>query len=111
MLSEVYERIVIPQAVLDELQRNETQAAVRQWIANRSDWIEVQQASMAHDAALEELGARRARGAIALAELLKASTGLLGERIARQEASRLELVCDRNIRPLRQGSRSVAGSI
>ena len=87
VLREVYGQIVIPQAVLDEMQRGETPVAVRQWIANRPDWIEVQQVSMAHDVALEELGAGE-REAIALAEQLGASAIILDERIARQEASR-----------------------
>lgn len=90
VLREVYRQIVIPQAVLNELQRSETPIAVSEWITNRPDWIEVQQISMAHDdddVALIKLGAGE-REAIVLAEPLGASAIVLDERIARQEASR-----------------------
>jgi predicted nucleic acid-binding protein len=87
VLREIYGRIVIPQAVIDELQHDETPAIVRRWIANRPEWLEVRQISIAGDVALEELGAGE-REAIALAEQLGASAIILDERAARQEASR-----------------------
>jgi len=91
VLHEVYGRIVIPQAVIDELQHDETPAIVRQWIANHPEWLEVRQVSIAHDVALEELGAGE-REAIVLAEQLGASAVILDERAARQEASRRGLL-------------------
>jgi predicted nucleic acid-binding protein len=91
VLHEVYGRIVIPQAVIDELQHDETPAIVRQWTVNRPEWLEVRQISMAHDVALEELGAGE-REAIGLAEQLGASAIILDERAARQEAARRGLL-------------------
>jgi predicted nucleic acid-binding protein len=91
VLHEVYGRIVIPQAVIEELQHDETPAIVRQWIANYPEWLEVRQVSIAHDVALEELGAGE-REAIGLAEQLGASAVILDERTARQEASRRGLL-------------------
>lgn len=91
VLRELYGYVVIPQAVLDEMQHSETPAAVRQWIANRPDWLTVEQVSTVHELALDELGAGE-REAIVLAEKLGASAIILDERVARQEAGRRGLL-------------------
>jgi hypothetical protein len=42
----LYGRVLIPQAVYDELQQERTPAAVREWVANHSAWLEVKQVSV-----------------------------------------------------------------
>lgn len=44
ILHELYDSVIIPQAVFDEMQRAETPAEVRTWIADRPAWLEVRPA-------------------------------------------------------------------
>lgn len=83
VLHELYGSVLIPQSVFDEMQRAETPAEVRVWIAARPEWPEVRPAQ-ATDPSLK-LGAGE-REAIALALELHATafsstTGRLGRRL------------------------------
>lgn len=85
VLHELYDSVLIPQSVFDEMQRAETPAEVRSWITARPGWLEVRSAQ-ATDPSLK-LGAGES-DAIALALELHADALLLDDRKARREAQR-----------------------
>ncbi len=58
----LYQRVVIPEGVLRELQHPETPAAVSEWIARRPGWLEVKGATVVSDPVLRLLAARGASG-------------------------------------------------
>jgi len=99
LLPQLYGRVLIPQAVYDELQQERTPAPVRAWVANHPAWLEVRQASVPLDSKLEELD-RGEREAIALALELQADLLILDDRDARVEASRRNLVVIGTLRVL-----------
>jgi len=99
LLPQLYGRVLIPQAVYDELQQERTPAPVRAWVANRPAWLEVRQAGVPLDSELEELD-RGEREAIALALELQADLLILDDRDARVEASRRNLVVIGTLRVL-----------
>lgn len=82
VLPRLFERILVPQAVHDELRREGTPDEVRHWAANLPEWMEVCQAEALHDSLLH-IGEREA---IALIEQRKADMILLDERRARRVA-------------------------
>ncbi|GAC1400395.1 MAG: DUF3368 domain-containing protein [Pyrinomonadaceae bacterium] len=90
VLHELYGRVVIPQAVFDELQHAHAPATVKEWIVNRPSWIEVQQVVVMPDAALERLDEGE-REAIVLAGQLSADAILIDERDGVREALRRNL--------------------
>ncbi|HEX8844516.1 MAG TPA: DUF3368 domain-containing protein [Pyrinomonadaceae bacterium] len=81
----LYGRIIIPQAVFDELQRERTPAAIKDWLAYPPAWLEVRQASVPFAAALEKLGDGE-REAILLAEEMQADAIIMDERDGVREA-------------------------
>ena len=81
----LYGRVVIPQAVFDELQRERTPAAVKEWLTHSPAWLEVQQVSSLFDAALEKLDDGE-REAIILAEEMHADAIIMDERDGVREA-------------------------
>jgi hypothetical protein len=56
-LKALYGRVIIPQAILSELQHEATPPRVEQWISNRPDWLEVKYASLLADPTLAHLDA------------------------------------------------------
>ncbi len=90
VLRELYGRVIIPEAVLRELQARRTPAAVKQWVMSRPAWLEVQQVSVPQDLTLTELDAGE-REAIALAVTLRADAVVLDDKAARREAERRSL--------------------
>src|SRR5262252_1598915 len=71
ILPTLYERILIPQTVADELQRPRTPLPVRQWMATPPAWLAIRHAPLTSEPALSRLGAGE-REAIALAQALHA---------------------------------------
>ncbi len=90
VLRELYGRVIIPEAVLKELQALKTPTAVKQWVMSRPAWLEVRQVSVPQDLTLRELDAGE-REAIALAEKLMADANVLDDKAARREAERRNL--------------------
>ena len=90
VLRQLYGRVIIPEAVVRELQAHRTPTTVRQWIASPPEWLEMRQAAVPLDPALAQLDAGE-REAIALAEALRADALILDERAGRQEAERRKL--------------------
>ena len=90
VLSDLYRRVLIPQAVFEELHAQSAPTVVRAWVSNHPSWLEVQQVSFISDAALEALDAGE-REAIMLAEQVSADLLLIDEREGRREAIRRNL--------------------
>jgi predicted nucleic acid-binding protein len=90
ILRELYGRVFIPTAVLEELQAEATPPSVKAWLAHRPDWLEVRQASIPSDLAGAQLDLGE-REAIALAQTLRADAVVLDDRAARREAERRNL--------------------
>jgi predicted nucleic acid-binding protein len=88
VLPALYERVVIPPAVLTDLQQSRTPELVRAWAVHRPAWIEVRRPREALDARqFPRLGAGE-REAIALARELQAPLLLIADTDGRVEAER-----------------------
>jgi len=91
VLPKLYGRVVIPQAVHEELTRSRALATVKAWIAQPPDWLEVHSPAPVADTALARLDDGE-RQAIALAEELSLSTDsiqlIVDELDGRREAER-----------------------
>ena len=85
LLPQLYERIVIPSGVMQELEHPSAPEAVRVWLTIIPAWIEVSLISSMPDAELAYLGLGE-REAIQLAEEQHADLLLMDERKGRQEA-------------------------
>jgi predicted nucleic acid-binding protein len=90
VLPQLYGRVLIPTAVWQEFQRPETPEAVRAWLAQRPEWLEIRPSERNPDPALANLGAGE-REAIALAEELRADRLILDDQAARRVATRRKL--------------------
>jgi len=90
LLPLLFGRVLIPPAVLAELQDPETPDSVVLWLAGSPSWLEVQPLQSIPDPALGYLDAGE-QEAIALAEEMKADQVLLDEMDARREAARRKL--------------------
>ncbi len=87
LLPTLYTRIIVPSAVLRELQDPETPASVRAWVAYPPAWFEVQAPPPLALSVLPTLGAGE-REAIGLAEDVRADLLLIDERDGRRAARR-----------------------
>jgi predicted nucleic acid-binding protein len=90
VIPRLYGRVIIPSAVLSELQSSQAPKAIREWIRNPPEWLEVRQATVPKDTKLENLGPGE-REAIVLAEQLRATALIMDERAGRREAERRNL--------------------
>lgn len=82
---ELFGHIIIPQAVLDEMQREKTPEAVKAWVGALPAWLEVRQANTAIFQPRRKIGAGE-REAIALAIEFGADTLLIDDRDGIKEA-------------------------
>src|SRR5437667_1986474 len=78
-LPKLYQKVVIPKAVFEELQAEETPKDVRNWLSDAPDWLTVEHATNIAGADLDELD-RGEREAILLAEKLKADALIIDDR-------------------------------
>ena len=85
LLYQLYGRVLIPQAVLSELQHHGAPSVVVQWIEGRPAWLEVRQIANPSKENIKELDLGESE-AIALAEQYKPDVLLLID----QETGRLE---------------------
>jgi predicted nucleic acid-binding protein len=84
IVSALFGQVIIPQAVLNELQSTQAPDKVRQWFAHRPDWLVVREVQRG-DPTLAHLDPGE-REAIALAQELQADLILLDENRGRREA-------------------------
>ena len=85
VLPALYQKIVVPTAVYQELQSVETPAEVRAWTANSPEWFVVQSVTILLDDALKNLDEGE-KQAIALFEEINADALIIDERQGRAEA-------------------------
>jgi predicted nucleic acid-binding protein len=58
ILPKLFERVIVPEIVRDELAHPKAPTVVRNWIASPPDWVEIRKAEVdSHDPALESLDA------------------------------------------------------
>jgi predicted nucleic acid-binding protein len=79
LLRRFFGQVLIPGAVLAELQRESAPGPVRQWVANLPEWIIVESVAATDTSLLRELG-RGEREAILLAETYQAALLVIDER-------------------------------
>ena len=87
ILRDLFTSLIVPQAVVHELQHPKTPAHVRAWMASPPPWIEIRQPSLQPDAALLQLGTGE-RETLLLAQELHADLVLIDETDAHNEAER-----------------------
>lgn len=78
-LSRLFEKVILPASVRDELKHSGAPQTVRQWIASPPAWIEIHQAVNPHDPALGDLDVGEEE-AIILAVQLHADMVLMDDR-------------------------------
>ena len=80
LLPKLFERVLVPQVVRDELANAEAPQAVRDWIARAPGWLDVRPVHPgADDVAMAKLDEGE-RAAIALALAVKAELGIMDDR-------------------------------
>ena len=90
VLPALYDRVLIPPSVQEELRRMRAPEAVRMWITHSPAWLEVRAPSRSGDRFLTHLDAGE-RDAILLAEEIHADQLIIDESRGRQEAKRRHL--------------------
>jgi len=99
VLPALYRRVLIPPAVSDELNRQQTPPLVRAWMAQRPLWLQVRAPRGSMTGLAPNLGMGE-REAIALAEELTADAVLLDDWAARVEAQRRHIAVIGTLRVL-----------
>jgi predicted nucleic acid-binding protein len=97
----LYGHVIIPHAVLTELQHPHTPVVVRTWMANPPAWLEIRQTTTIADAALAELDAGE-RDAILLVQELNADLLLIAEGDGYGAATQRSMRCMRTVGLLEQ---------
>jgi predicted nucleic acid-binding protein len=87
VLSSLYQRVLIPPSVLDELGHAGAPKIVGEWLLDLPRWIEVRRTAAPPDAALADLDPGE-RDAIQLAQEQRADLLLIDERLGRLVAKR-----------------------
>jgi predicted nucleic acid-binding protein len=90
LLQVLYGRVIVPQAVLSELQAQATPPKVKAWISKRPAWLEVNRTVLVTDPGLARLDPGE-HDAIVLAQELGADLLLMDDLGGRQEAARRNL--------------------
>jgi len=88
ILHQLFGRVIIPQAVFDELSATGASEKVRHWIKSLPFWIEVKHTTLIPDSSLDILDAGE-KEAIMLAQELSADLLLVDDRQARMAAANL----------------------
>jgi predicted nucleic acid-binding protein len=87
----LFGQIIIPQAVLDELQHTKTPEKIKNWVAAKPGWLDVRNVRLNPSNKLENLD-HGEREAIFLAEELGADAILIDEKDGRREAAKLGFI-------------------
>jgi len=91
VLPALFGQIIIPQAVLNELQHTKTPEKIKNWIITKPTWLEVRTVLVSPSNKLENLDYGE-REAIFPAEELGADALLIGEKDGRREAAKLGFI-------------------
>lgn len=91
VLPTLFGQIIIPQAVLNELQHARTPEKIKNWIITKPDWLEIRTVLLSPTNKLENLDYGE-REAIFLAEELGADAILIDEKDGRREAAKLGFI-------------------
>lgn len=92
LLRQLYSEVVVPAAVLSELTRRSSPAAVSNWFMQAPPWLRVMPVSAERIATVTESLGLGERAAIALAEAMKADLLLIDETAGRREATRRSIL-------------------
>jgi predicted nucleic acid-binding protein len=87
VLPALYGRVIVPPAVIKELEHERTPDIVRRWLSDTPDWLDIRAPQQQLPAGMPLLGPGE-REAIAVAAELSADVLLLDDRSARAEALR-----------------------
>ena len=90
VLPALYGSVVVPPAVVRELDQEQTPDLVRMWLSARPEWLQLQAPRQALSSSRDVLGPGE-REAIALAEELSADAVLIDDRDGRREAEKRNL--------------------
>jgi predicted nucleic acid-binding protein len=91
VLRALYGRVIVPPAVVSELNQERTPDLVRNWLSNGPEWLVVQAPQQPLPSLQRGLGTGE-REAIALAAELSADALLMDDRDGRREAEKMNLV-------------------
>lgn len=105
LLPKLFGRVVISQAVFNELHATGASETVRDWAQNLPVWVEVRQTHLTSDASLDILDAGE-REAILLAQELVADLLLVDDRQAREAAVNLGIAITGTIGILDKAART-----
>lgn len=103
LLSTLYGKIIIPEAVFAELQTARTPEKVKRWIARHPSWLRIQKITNVLDEQLRELHLGEAE-AIVLAEELNAAGIIIDEKEGRKIALERGLIVTGLLGVLRDAS-------
>jgi predicted nucleic acid-binding protein len=104
LLRQLYSEVVIPEAVLAELSRPASPAAVSGWLSMAPSWLRVVSVSAEEIAAVTESLDSGERAAIALAETMSADLLLIDEAAGRREANRRHILVTGTLGVLRSAA-------
>ena len=104
ILHHLYGRVLIPEAVRDEMQRKQTPNVVRDWIAAPPPWLEIRGIARPVDSSLGGLDAGEQQ-AIALAQEVGANVLVLDDKDARREAVRRQFTVIGTLGVLEEGAK------
>ncbi len=104
ILESLFTKILIPQAVFEDMQRPKTPQKVKDWMNSQPGWLEIRQADISLYTPQKRIGAGQ-REAFALALELNADAVLLDDNGARVEANRLKLTTIRTLDILERAAR------
>jgi predicted nucleic acid-binding protein len=90
ILEKLFGRVIIPQAVFNEVRREKTPPEVKAWISTAPAWLEVRQADLTWFTPTKKIGDGE-REAIALAKELSADAILIDDRDGSAEARKMSL--------------------
>lgn len=103
VLRALFGRVIIPQGVLEELQRDRTPQAVKEWMAKRPEWLEVRAVQNISVHQLDNIDTGE-REAILLAEEVNADALLMDDKDGRKEAAKRSIVINGTLGVLEQAA-------